>query len=800
MSSNETKHRHRMAERASGCRNWLEQGRGRRGCRGYRALWLSAAMIGLAGWQPPAAATESPILNAATLPGCTNPMIGKNGDVGSDKSAVFVDVNNLRPANDPVYTKNAVFWSSRQNRPGQTVLMSGAFTTNPKTVRLAPLTAGTFDWQAAVRASSLTVAGRNLSSTGLAFTIPANVRYGPVAYRIEDADPAVPAVEGMINQPEIQWIVGTPATDDSLEAPRHQLHNCGAEAGGKLRVFGKNIGGNREAYLQSASNQRYALNVESADDTALTAAVPAELAPGAYHLWIGSGQKDATSALPVRIQIHPAPPAPNVVTCTGLNTDGTTDNAGALQACLDRNRSNGVKTIVRLPAGQFAISRPIVLRPYQYLVGEGEDATALVGKAGSGAATPPAWVQGSQYFGVASMTIRAPHRDAMLAATSLGSDPRTHGHVLIHRVTFAVSADYTQGAEDSQVVKLSGPDLRIVNSTIDARKSVLITYGDGVLLSGIRSNKGDYAIQNSQNVIVTRNVLGAPEGLNEGVVIGAGRPMISGTTANATRNLYVGYNLFRNMTYAPTNQFFTTDGGGGAYIGRVAAGTPGLVMLAHDPNWDMVGTSNPENVAISIIAGTGVGQYRFLKSIRGRALELAKPWDVVPDSTSVINLTTAYTNITVGHNEFRNMHGHALNSVLFFGGVFDSVIHNNYNMNAGDGMAIAAYGPYGKNTYLPTFNIDCLDNTVMEDGNPAFLAATEKANVQRGLAVQGMPGAALSGILVRGNRVGGPGRIFFPNSFKDNYSVLVEQNQASVEQWFGGSSGPTGALVRYNGP
>lgn len=801
MTSNEgTQRRNPVAHAVAPCAKGMGKVGQRGAPGGCAARVVSAAMMALACWLPAAHGVETPIVNAATLAGCTNPMIGKNGDVGTHGSAVFVDVNNLRPAHDPVYTKNAVFWTSRQNKPGQTVLMTGAFTTNPKTVRLAALPAGTHDWQGAVRASQATVGGRNLSSTGLAFTVPANLRYGPTAYRIEDADPAVPVVEGLLNQPEIQWIVGTPPSDDSLEAPRHQLHNCGAEAGGKLRLFGKNINGTREAYLQSADNERIALNVESADDTALTANVPAGLAPGAYHVWIGSAQKDATSALPVPIRIHPAPPPPTVVSCTGLNGDGATDNAGPLQACLDRNRSTGAKTIVKLPAGQFAISRPITLRPYQYLIGEGEDATALVGKAGSGAATPSAWVLGSQHFGVASMTIRAPHRNAIVSATSLGSDPRTHGHVLIHRVAFVVSADYTQGAEDAQVVKLSGPDLRIVNSTIDAHKSVLITYGDGVLLSGIRSNKGDYAIANSQNVIITRNVLGAPEGLNEGVVIGAGRPMISGTTANATRNLYVGYNLFRNMTYAPTNQFFTTDGGGGAYIGRVATSSASAVILAHDPNWDMVGTSNPENVAISIIAGTGVGQYRFLKAIRGRALELARAWDVVPDSTSVINLTTAYTNITVSNNEFRNMHGHALNSVLFFGGVFDSVIGNNYNMNAGNGIAIAAYGPYGQNTYLPTFNIDCLDNTVMEDGNPAFLAATALENVQRGIAVQGMPGAALSGILVRGNRVGGPGRIFFPNSFKDNYSVLVEQNQAFVEPWFGGSGGPTGALVRYNQP
>ncbi|MBO4120674.1 hypothetical protein J5T34_07975 [Cupriavidus gilardii] len=766
--------------------------------------WLPAAVAGAAGGaSAPAAATGTPVAPIAevgTLSGCTNPMIGRNGDTGSGKRAVFVDVNQMRPDSDPVYTKNAIFWTSRQNRPGQSVLMSGAFTANRKTVRLAPLTSGISDWRSAVRSSAITVPAVNMSSTGLTFTIPANLKYGPYAYRIEDQDRAVPPLEGIVNRPEIQWILGTPDSDSSLQAPAHELVNCGAEAGGKLRVFGKNINGSKEAYLQSADNRLYPLTVEHADDTAMVANVPADLAPGSYHVWIGSAQKDLTASLPVPIRIQPAPKPPAVVSCPGLVGDGATDNASALQACLDKHRSNGIRTVFKLPAGQFAISRTIALRRYQYLVGDSEDTTLLVGKANSAAATPAAWITGESYFGVASLTLRAPHRETILRATDLGSDPRTHGHILIQRVNFDVSADYTNGAQSAQLIKISGPDLRIVNSTLSARKTMSIDYGDGVLISGNRATKGDYGIANSQNVVVTKNLFGAQDEINEGVVIGASRPMISGTTANATRNFYLGYNLFRNMTYTPTNQFFTTDGGGGAYLGRIAASSASTVTLARDPNWDMVGTSNPENVLMSIVAGTGVGQYRPLKSIKGRVMELATPWDVVPDSSSVINITTGYLRITVSHNEFRNMHGHALNSVLFFGGVFDSVIDHNYNMNAGNGIAIAAYGPYGDNTYLPTFNIDCLNNTVAEDGDPVFVMRTALRNVTRGLAVQGMPGATLSGILVRGNRIASPGMIFFPNSFKDNYSVLVEQNQARVEPWFGGSSGPPGALIRNNRP
>src|SRR5437868_2544109 len=78
------------------------------------------------------------------------------------------------------------------------------------------------------------------SFTAIGFTITANWTYGTYAYRIEDANSSVPALEGRVNQPEIQWMVGTPSSEDVMEAPAHQMYDCGAELGGKLRIFGKN--------------------------------------------------------------------------------------------------------------------------------------------------------------------------------------------------------------------------------------------------------------------------------------------------------------------------------------------------------------------------------------------------------------------------------------------------------------------------------------------------------------------------------------------------------------------------------
>ena len=64
------------------------------------------------------------------LTGCTNPNTGtSNGDWGVTTSPVYTTVDNTAPAvGMPLYTANTIFWTSRENAPGQSILLTGAFT------------------------------------------------------------------------------------------------------------------------------------------------------------------------------------------------------------------------------------------------------------------------------------------------------------------------------------------------------------------------------------------------------------------------------------------------------------------------------------------------------------------------------------------------------------------------------------------------------------------------------------------------------------------------------------------------
>src|ERR1700733_1018659 len=105
------------------------------------------------------------------LTGCTNPNTGvSNGDWGVGTDPVYTFVDNQTPVvGEPKYSSNAIFWISREDGPGQSILMTGAFTKGPKTARLALIPAGTIDWETLVRGSSTVISTTQQGTTGLSF-------------------------------------------------------------------------------------------------------------------------------------------------------------------------------------------------------------------------------------------------------------------------------------------------------------------------------------------------------------------------------------------------------------------------------------------------------------------------------------------------------------------------------------------------------------------------------------------------------------------------------------------------------
>jgi hypothetical protein len=110
------------------------------------------------------------------LTGCTNPNTGiSNNDWGVGSNPVYTVIDNVAPVvGTPTYASNAIFWLSREVRPGQSVLMTGAFTDATKTARVAFIPPGTNNWQSLMQNGAKVVPTTQQGTTGLSFIVPSD--------------------------------------------------------------------------------------------------------------------------------------------------------------------------------------------------------------------------------------------------------------------------------------------------------------------------------------------------------------------------------------------------------------------------------------------------------------------------------------------------------------------------------------------------------------------------------------------------------------------------------------------------
>jgi hypothetical protein len=738
------------------------------------------------------------------LTGCANPNTGiTDGNWGVSSDPVYAAVNNVSPiVGTPVYTSNSVFWTSRENGPGQSILLAGAFTDANKTARLAFLPPGTANWQALVKQSSIVVSTTQQGTTGLSFIVPPDFPKGVYGFEIDD--PSSPPILGLANRPAMNWAIGVPPVTDPDVALQHQVYDCGVEQGGVLRIFGKNFASGHNVVLQSSSGIAYSFAPSKLDSNSISVSVPKTLSPGKYNVWVG-GEPWSVTASPASEITVTAPP--NFIhqdaSCPELVGDGVTDNTKRLQSCLDLYApipgATNFVVYIHVPAGNFVLTSGVKAHPFEVLLGADSTTTVFIGKP-KGAA-PSAWFNVPRNFGMANLSLRAPaNPDLLLSDGTLTGDPAASGHLFFSHIDFASTADIQNGAENMFAV--AGPDIQIYDSSFLSGSNQVfdIFFGDGGIVSGnqfVLNNWTGLGITDSQNQIFENNLTTSdvqPVQTDSGNNSGSGLSVSRGNSLSGqsalSRNIYIGYNTFQHMG-SNGQQVITNDGDGGAYIGPVASSTVDTVTLAADPAWNWMGTTNPEAAVLAIAFGKGVGQYSFLKSYSGRTIHLETPLQVLPDETSVVVITQYEQNMTIAHNTITN----TLGGSIVLGDALEGVVEDNVLTNSGMGILISAFGPYGgPAAFGPVMNTDVLRNTLsVGEGD---MIAYDHGLFIWGIGIQDFPGCLLSGLMVRDNRVPSMQVIYNTDGVNGITANVIEQNEANWEPTF-----PTpGFLVQDNTP
>jgi len=718
------------------------------------------------------------------LTGCTNPNTGtSNGDWGVTTSPVYTTVDNTDPVvGMPIYKSNTIFWTSRENAPGQSILLTGAFTDATKKARLAFIPPGAVAWQSLVLASTTVISTTQQSTTGLSFIVPSSFPVGVYGFAIED--PTAAPVLGLANAPSLNWAIGVPSITDPAAALQHQIYDCGVEPGGILRLFGKNFVAANQVVLQSSTGVAYTLAPSKLDTTSASVEIPSTLVPGNYSVWIGTLPWSATSSPAGQITVNAASPQVVLnVTCSRLVGDGVTDNTKALQTCLDLYAPIGARGIIyiTIPPGTFMLTGGVSGHPFEVIAGSSPASTKFIGKPKG--APPAAWFTVPQHFGLTNLSLQAPANPNLLVSSgTLTGNPLISGHLYFNNISFTSTTDVSNGGE--MMFLLAGPDIQVYNSFFLSNSNQVfdILFGDGGIVSGnnlVLNNWTGLGISDSQNIIFESNTTysqNPPGQGNGGTSAGSGLSVSRGNSlygqSALSRDIYIGYNTFQNMG-SGDQQVITNDGDGGSYFGPIASSTASTVTLADDPNWDWMGTTNPQASVMAIVFGTGVGQYSFLESYSGRTMNLQTPLKVLPDSTSVVVISQYELNMTIAHNAITN----TLGGAIVLADALEGVVEDNTLTNAGAGILISAFGPYGgPAAFGPVMNTDVLRNKLsVGEGNFIFLDAGFEL---WGIGIEDFPGFLVSGLMIRDNVVPAVNTIYSTDGVNGISANVIEQNQA----------------------
>ena len=541
-------------------------------------------------------------------------------------------------------------------------------------------------------------------------------------------------------------------------ALQHHVYDCGAEPGGILRLFGKNLVSSNQVILQSSNGVPYSLAPSQIDSNSVTVPIPVSLAPGVYNVWVGNSPWSATSSAGAQITIYSQPPLlVQNAECSNLVGDGVTDNTKALQSCLDLyapiKSSTGLVVYIAIPAGSFVLTGVVTGYSFEVLLGVSPTATKFIGQPKG--SPPAAWFNVPQYFGMANLSLQAPASPSLLlsSGTTTGN-PLNSGHLFFNNVNFSSTTDASNGGET--MFELAGPDIQVYDSLFLSNSNLdfEIYFGDGAIVSGnqfVENNRTYLAIGNSQNVIFEKNLTysqDSPGSINNGYSgtgLSIGRSNNQWGPSALSQDIYVGYNTFQNMG-SVGQEVITNDGGGGSYIGPIASSTASTVTLGADPAWNWMGTTNPQAAVMAIAFGTGVGQYSFIQSYSGRTINLLSPWKVLPDETSIVVITQYELNMTIAHNTIKN----TLGASIVLANALEGVLEDNDLNNSGGGILVSAFGPYGgPAAYGPVMNTDVLRNTIAVGAGTLFYPDQPQYNYFDGIGIQDIPGCLLSGLMIR---------------------------------------------------
>ena len=557
--------------------------------------------------------------------------------------------------------KPQVYWYSAPVMAGQVAAVQGEGWGEGATVGLARLpdeAPGEPGARVAVEGTLPAVKPLQVNPRSVKFVVPPGLEPGIFACRVD--------MGGKVSD---RFYLNAPL-------PWWQQGDWGAEAspGGWIRVFGRclSLGGATVALVQEGQKAQL-LKPKQEDMWSLTAEIPATTAPGEYTVWVHNGKGGPAGWAKVggvKVQAHGFAHQDRVfnVRDYGAIPDDPMDDSLAFTKALQAAADNG-GGVVQFGRGRFYLQDGFVIPPHVTVRGLGQKLTHL---SWPDVEEPPdAFLSGTDNFAIEDLSIFAINAKSVIKST--GKAPGA-ANIFVRRVGIRQSrltgrhspAQVEQRRNEmgrNACLGLAGENVQVTDCDIatDCSTGVAVGGTDCVVArNAINGIEGTYCPVSGSRVICEDNEYCR-------VTTGAGR----------CAELYFARNRITGGNWQGFREGFTTDGTGGGPGEMKIRAINGTEMTAEKPLGRTEGQTTPG--AVHILDGTGAGQWRRLVGWSGNKLTIDRPWDVLPDETSVVSASNFMGHFLMIGNSWSDT-GIA---IQFYMSAVECVMANNTSIRSG---------------------------------------------------------------------------------------------------------------------
>ncbi len=623
----------------------------------------------------------------------------------AQSSNPYTSKSSTRYSTNNINTKKNIFWASQPVLPDETVMIAGDNLQDVQFIQVRRVDKNGI--KTSNKVGFQTVKPLQASQESLKFILPATLQKGIFECRFIGTDWQQTI---FLNEPDVWWWQGDQGTF--------------ATTGGWLRAFGKslNLDPTSKVLLTDNAGNSFTLKTSPSDGFSLFFSIPTNLIPGKYQVTIKNSFAPLSNKV-TEIEIKKSDLFPqtvfNVMDYYGQDSmkeilktvsafDKPINRNQAIDAALKKASDNG-GGIIYFPEGKYAYEGQLKVPPHTTLKGAGMGVAILrfgtgdfsidggsrnrrINDSSDEKAAPPVLITGDDYH-LQDLSIYFPRHFNQGIASGDGFQ--------MERVRIRIDRFWVRsGKLEHDLLMSIGNNCRIKDCDIVAQGNTLNYKGKGEWITN--------------NTIMAGNLVLGMCGSN-GAIIEDNKftsidPQAYINLNEEGRNIYYARNT-NTAQFAQESDFgFTFDGMGQAYLGKVAATEESSITLANNPKYpDWANEQNDlwNHSVAAIIDGKGTGQYRLITARSGRHFQLENPFEISPDTSSILSVIPFRGHILIVGNRFEDTHW--LN--MGWGSSFDIICANNQVVRA---SMFLSEGMKSLNSVQPSWYVQYLHNDVIE--------------------------------------------------------------------------------------